>query len=539
MITGKWRRVGGAALLLLIAGSVVAPGAVYATPSSHPSGGLPLGPASLVETRTDEQLQPGVTLTRIVRGAVDPAHVWTVEINIPAGGTSPDPDAPPAALSDRADAEVLAGRVHAAGFEPRVEPVTAPPTADYVPGLLGWRVRVGRETTRAGADALLVRLVAAGFAGASRFTGWDGADTDRGPWRLQVLTIDPRRFTGRLVASYGPDLERRETTSTLSAAAMATAGVNAGYFVLDPASGAPGDPAGAGVYGGRLLSETVNTRPALLLREDARGTDVERLRWRGTISGRAGSLRLDGLNRVPGLIRNCGGLEDEPTTRPLHDFTCVDDGELVAFTPQYGSSTPTGPGVEAVLDATSRVVAMRSPRGGALSAGQRSVQATGDQVDDLRAVAVLRQRLQVTTRLLGRGDRVVRPTAATSIVNGGPVLVRNGRLRVTPQRDGFVRPTSPSFYYGFSAARNPRTFAGVDARGRTLLVTADGRSTASLGLSITETGAVAQTLGMVEGMNLDGGGSTTLVVGGRVANAPSDATGERPVGDALLVLPRR
>ena len=41
-----------------------------------------------------------------------------------------------------------------------------------------------------------------------------------------------------------------------------------------------------------------------------------------------------------------------------------------------------------------------------------------------------------------------------------------------------------SAYYGFSASRNPRTIAGVDARGRTLLATVDGRSIDSLGLTI-------------------------------------------------------
>ena len=40
-------------------------------------------------------------------------------------------------------------------------------------------------------------------------------------------------------------------------------------------------------------------------------------------------------------------------------------------------------------------------------------------------------------------------------------------------------------------------------------------------------------------MNLDGGGSTTMVTNGQVVNQPSDATGERPIGDALLVLPPR
>ena len=46
-------------------------------------------------------------------------------------------------------------------------------------------------------------------------------------------------------------------------------------------------------------------------------------------------------------------------------------------------------------------------------------------------------------------------------------------------------------------------------------------------------------LGATDAMNLDGGGSTTMVVDAAVINVPSDATGERPVGDALVVLPAR
>ena len=70
-----------------------------------------------------------------------------------------------------------------------------------------------------------------------------------------------------------------------------------------------------------------------------------------------GTLSLDGLNRVPGLIRNCGGdPSDQPTSLPLHDITCTDRNELVAFTAAYGASTPTGPGAEVVLDRQNRVV---------------------------------------------------------------------------------------------------------------------------------------------------------------------------------------
>jgi exopolysaccharide biosynthesis protein len=123
------------------------------------------------------------------------------------------------------------------------------------------------------------------------------------------------------------------------------------------------------------------------------------------------------------------------------------------------------------------------------------------------------------------------------VLNGGPELVRDGRLHATPRTDGMVRPGDPSFYYGWVHKRNPRTIAGVDARGRILLVTVDGRATTSLGLSIAESAAVAQSLGMRDAINLDGGGSTTMVVDGSVINKPSDAAGERPVGDAILVLP--
>jgi exopolysaccharide biosynthesis protein len=100
-----------------------------------------------------------------------------------------------------------------------------------------------------------------------------------------------------------------------------------------------------------------------------------------------------------------------------------------------------------------------------------------------------------------------------------------------------VRPGDPSFYYGWVHKRNPRTIAGVDKNGRILLATIDGRATTSLGLSIAEAAAVAQALGMNQALNLDGGGSTTMVTTGKVINTPSDTTGERPVGDAILVLP--
>ncbi|WP_077798637.1 phosphodiester glycosidase family protein [Streptomyces sp. JHA26] len=513
----------------------------HASPGPRPGGrALPLGPSDLSESRTTTTLQPGVILTRIVRGDDDPSLRWTVEVSIPGGETSPDPDAPPTTLKDRASADELAARLRQDGFQVRVEEVTTERTVDYAGGTLGWRVRVGSFDSQAAATAERTRLRTAGHTGSAVFTGWDGGAADRGPWHVDVLTIDPHAFRGKLEASYGPDIENRETTSALANAAGATAAVNAGFFVLDPKAGAPGDPTGVGVYDGRLLSEPVNGRPALVIHDNGRRTQIARYTWRGRITTRGTSLPLNGVNRVPGLIRNCGGGEGgRPTPLPLHDVTCTNPDELVAFTPDYGAKTPSGEGVEAVLDAHDRVVELRSPRGGQLPEGGTSVQATGNRVADLTALARPGTRVNLATTLLDDRGRRVTPSPETDIVNAAPELVRDGRLHVTPVTDGMVRPDDPSWYYGWAHKRNPRTLAGVDAAGRTVLITADGRSTEALGLSITESARIAKALGLRDAVNLDGGGSTTMVAGGRVINDPSDAAGERPVGDALLILPRR
>ena len=532
------------AVASLVAAST-ATGAPSALASSQPSHAgtaaarqqprLDLGPADLPETRRTTTLQPGVTLTRIDRGTSDARLFWTNEISIPSTDTSPDPDAPPRSISDLASAQAEADRLESKGFSARIEQVDQPRTADVAAGVLGYRVRVGHYASQAEADAGKASLAAAGETSSSVYTGWDGDASDRGPWHVNVLRINPHRFRGHLDGSFGPDLHERETTSQLALAGGATAAVNSGFFVLDPAAGAPGDPAGAGVYDGRVLSEAVDGRPTLLLHDSARRTAVKRLFWGGT-ARIAGRVRpLDGVDRVPGLIRNCGGdPTDSPTDRPLHDFTCTDDSELVAFTPEYDQSTPSGPGREVVLR-RGVVVAVNDARGTALAPGQTSVQATGDDTALLQGV-VVGDELTVRLRLQTRRGPLATPVGAT-VTNGGPLLLRNGRERITQRRDGFVHPGDPSFQYGWFIKRNPRTFAGIDGRGRTLLVTVDGRSTADLGLSIPETADVARSLGMVDALNLDGGGSTTMVVDGRVISHPSDATGERPVGDALLIRP--
>ena len=89
----------------------------------------------------------------------------------------------------------------------------------------------------------------------------------------------------------------------------------------------------------------------------------------------------------------------------------------------------------------------------------------------------------------------------------------------------------------FARDRNPRTAIGKTADGKLLLVTVDGRqSKISVGMSLYSLADLLLELNAIDAINLDGGGSTTMVVKQKVVNKPSDQTGERPVSDAILVL---
>jgi subtilisin family serine protease len=247
---------------------------------------------------------------------------------------------------------------------------------------------------------------------------------------------------------------------------------------------------------------------------------------------------LDGDNRRPGLIRACGGIGgDLPTELPLHDITCTDPSELIRSTPILGSDTEAGAGAEAILDRRGRVIELREPRGGTIPADGSVLTGTGDGADWLRAHAAPGRRLRLRTRVATERGRLPL-TSGLGVVNGGPRLLRAGRAEITAAAEGFDHPEDPGFFYAFGLRRNPRTMAGVTYDARLLLVAVDGRAPGySAGLTFAEEAAVMRALGARDAVNLDGGGSTTLTVRGTVVTRPSDATGERPIGDAILLAP--
>lgn len=108
-----------------------------------------------------------------------------------------------------------------------------------------------------------------------------------------------------------------------------------------------------------------------------------------------------------------------------------------------------------------------------------------------------------------------------AMTGGGPTLVING--------------TIPS---GLQTAVHPRTAVGFNQDStKVFFVTVDGRQPGfSVGMSLPELANYMLSIGCWNAVNLDGGGSTTMVVRNRVVNSPSDAAGERSVANALLAI---
>lgn len=120
---------------------------------------------------------------------------------------------------------------------------------------------------------------------------------------------------------------------------------------------------------------------------------------------------------------------------------------------------------------------------------------------------------------------------ARHAVGGAGLLLLNGGVLEDREEERIAE--------GFDTTRHPRTMIGDDGTS-IWLVTVDGRQPSlSLGMSFTELQGLAARLGLRSALNLDGGGSTTMVIRGAVVNHPSDQTGPRKVSDAIVVRSRK
>lgn len=293
-----------------------------------------------------------------------------------------------------------------------------------------------------------------------------------------------------------PELARgkvvgRETLSGIAGRTQALAAVNASYFA------ASGEILGLTKIDHAVVSTTYLARSAFGILGD--GTPI------------FGQAEYNGSVILP-----------DGSSLPISGVNC-ERGEngLVLYNSHYDAGTGSNAyGTEYVLK--DGVVSAIYDANAPLAPGTVVVSAHGASREKLAKLKV-GDKVRISEEL---GDPWNR---AAHILGVGPMLVKDGSVYLTTKAEAF----GPDVAGG----RAPRTAVGVTKDQHVLLVVVDGRQAHSRGYTLLEMALFMQEHGAVNAVNFDGGGSSEMVVSGKIVNSPSDGN-ERNIGSALVILPK-
>lgn len=314
--------------------------------------------------------------------------------------------------------------------------------------------------------------------------------TPDGPVQMFVVRFDPQDGWRVRVAPAGFGVLQRARPSRIASRHKALVAVNGGFFSYDGAA------VGAVLVDGEWIRLPWKARTAIAFDE-------------------AGRARIGNL-QVQAKAAFSGGM-----TIPVRDLNGWPDvGKVSVLTPRFGTYYKLRSGEMAVEVKDGIVVSKPGSGGVQVHAGGWTLVASGGARPYLDKVA--------------RGEGATLSVQApgwesyVTALGGGPRLLKNGQVQVTALREAFRTDVR--------IGRGPRTAIGIDREGRYIILVADGRRPYySIGMTLTELAYTMQSLGAVEALNLDGGGSTAMAVKNHVVNRPSDGS-ERSVSNALLVM---
>jgi exopolysaccharide biosynthesis protein len=327
------------------------------------------------------------------------------------------------------------------------------------------------------------------------------------PWSIDMLVVDLKNPYLKIEAAKARDLRAggRETTSAIAARRnrpghQVVGAINADFFNLGT-----GETSGVHVGAGEIVRRENPNHPAIGF-DAANRPQLSRPVVGGTLRTRAGSLAIGGYNeartndrlvlynRYIGAATGTNAFGTEVRVRPVSAWIVNDTLRVVAEAIENGVGN------------------MQVPQGKAVLSGH------GTAAAFLQASVRVGDTLRLYQRVLPGIPRL------TEMVGGNPILVQRGMPAALDNS-------------AFNVDRHPRTAVGFTAdTTRLYLITVDGRQSISAGMSNFELRELLLRLGIAEGFNLDGGGSTAMVVQGAIMNAPSDSGVERPVGNALLAI---
>jgi hypothetical protein len=349
------------------------------------------------------------------------------------------------------------------------------------------------------------------------------------PVNINLLRLDLTKVRLDVVRAFDRAIGT-ETTSSIANRHKALAAINAGFFRLDKSTFA-GDSAGLLMIDGELLSESERSRIAMRILNGKKRTEVM-FSHRDVVAwfnfGANSQIKLSGVNRER------------------------KEGEIIAYDSFFGQMAPPSPsGTDLVLkncrrqkskkmvwQACSELEIVEPATQTSIPPGGYVISLGAD--DRLSKRALLRELRVYLSSDQKRREFGVRasdssrsyPEESEDATNGVPQLIKQGRIDITWEQEKASR--------AFAETRHPRTAVATLKDSMFLMVTVDGRQPGvSVGMSLQELAEYLLSLGAIDAMNLDGGGSTTMFVDGRVVNKPSDKEGERKISDAIIVTSRK
>jgi exopolysaccharide biosynthesis protein len=126
------------------------------------------------------------------------------------------------------------------------------------------------------------------------------------------------------------------------------------------------------------------------------------------------------------------------------------------------------------------------------------------------------------------GYQILKKWKPETAVGGGPVLLQNGEIKITNDQE-------LKFAGKAINDKHPRTAMGYTKDHKLIILVVQGRSESSGGATLPQEAEILKDLGCVEALNLDGGGSSCMLVNGKETIKPSDKEGERPVPAVFII----